>query len=324
MFEMERGLSKTPSGKPRSMTQPAYASFAEFHSRSEYARFPCAHRTCGSEPIQLIRTRRSANELVFPSVPELVVGMVLEGDLPFRFDLGFGWSSVDRLRTGDIRVCLPNTEARYECGDDYSLLLLCLPAPMVENLLGVDPHVGLDVFEALSAQFALRDDVIRALVSQIWSESAQSDAASDLMVDGLTQSLVAQLLRRASTGSAKNPIWSSVWPTRRDGSIRSCGRVARARDHIEAHLGQPLSVTDLAAVAAMSPSHFSRSFKAATGEAVWAYVQRRRCEQARDMLRFTSEPIAVIAHRCGFASQAHLTSSFKRAFDVTPAAFRRS
>lgn len=305
------------------MAYSPYASFADFHSNSELAKFPHAFRTCGAQPIQLIKTRRSASRVAFPSIPELVVGMVLEGDLPFRFDLGGGWSAADRLRTGDIRVCLPNTEARYECGDDYSLLLLCLPSPLVGALLGGEADRGLKLFGGLSAQIAVQDDVVRALALQIWSESGHGDAASDLMVDGLTRSLVAQLLRRAEIGTAKKPIWPAVWPAPGDGRGRASIKIARVRDYIEAHLGQPLSVADLSAVAALSPSHFSRSFKAAMGESVWSYVRRRRCERARDMLQFTSEPVAVIAHRCGFASQAHLTSSFKRAFGATPAAFRR-
>ena len=306
------------------MPKPAYASFAEFHACSDLGRFPSSHRTGGSGPIQLITTRRSATELAFPAVPELVVGAVLEGDLPFRFDLGFGWSPIERLRKGDIRICLPNTEARYECGDDYSLLLLCLPASMVETMLGLGPGAGLTVFEALSAQCALQDDGIRTLALQIWAESMRNDTASDLMIDGLTFSLVAQLVRRADAGSATDDRRPSQRSTMRDGSAGSCAQINRARDHVEAHLGQPLSVAGLAGVVAMSPSHFSRSFKAATGETVWAYVQRRRCERAREMLQVTDEPIAVVAHRCGFASQAHLTSRFTRAFGMAPAAFRRA
>ena len=305
------------------MNQTVYASLTDFHLGSELAKFPQVHRSCGSEPIQLIKTERSASEVVFPSVSELVLGVVLEGDLPFRFDLGYGWSSTRRLQSGDIRVCLPNTEARYECGDDYSLLLLCLPSPMVERLLCEEPETGLKLFEPLHMQTAFRDDLVRALAFQIWSESVHGDPASDLMADGLAQSLVAQLLRRADPGFHEKAARSSVRPSAISGPLRSSPRMVRVRDYIEAHLALPLSVAELAAVAGMSPSHFSRCFKAATGRAVWAHVQSRRCERAREMLQFTGDPIAVIAHRCGFASQAHLTSSFKRVFGVTPARIRR-
>lgn len=101
-------------------------------------------------------------------------------------------------------------------------------------------------------------------------------------------------------------------------------RIARAIDYAEAHLGEALTVADLAAAAYLSPSHFSRTFKAAVGEPVWSYVQRRRVERAKELLLSTSHSIVQVAHDCGFANQAHLTTCFKRQFGVTPGAFRQN
>ena len=314
-----------------SIDRPSYASFADFHRRSALADLPRVHRTGGSESIQLIQTQRPANELAFPSVPELVVGLVLEGEFPFRYDLGFGWSAEHRLRRGDIRLCLPNTEARYECGDVYSLLLICLPASMVADLLSEGPGAGFSVFESLHVQSSFRDDVIRALALQIWFESVESGPVSDLMIDGLAQSLVAQLLKRTRARSAQAAKRSST-----HGNEPTTGgafalqlepsrdpRLARAIDYIEAHLGKDLTVREIAAIAGLSPGHFTRAFKATTGLAVWAYVQRRRGERAKELLLTTSRTIAEIAYDCGFAHQGHLTSWFKRQFGTTPGALRR-
>lgn len=304
------------------MTKHPYRSFSDFHIRSDLSRFPRVHRTCGSNDIKLIKTERSASEVLLPAVPELIVGVVLEGDVPFRFDLGDGWSADHRLQKGDMRLCLPNTEARYECLDDYSLLLIGLPLSMVGDVLQLEPSASLSNFESLHVQAAFRDDVVQALALGIWSESGHAETASNLMVDGLAQSLVAQLLRRAAPGAPPNA--SSAWPIALGGSVGATAQINHACDYIEAHLSDSLSVAQIAGAAAMSPSHFSRSFKEQTGQAVWVYVQRRRCERARDMLRFTNEPIAAIALSSGFASQAHLTSAFKRTYGLTPAAFRRS
>ena len=304
------------------MIEHPYRSFADYHVRSDLSVFPRVHRACGSESVQLIKTERSASQVFLPAVPELIVGIVLEGDVPFRFDLGDGWSADHRLRKGDIRVCLPNTEARYECLDDYSLLLICLPLSMVDDVLQVEPAASIGDLEPLHAQAAFRDDAVQALARQIWSESDHSETASNLMAHGLAQSLVAQLLRRA--GSDAPPSVSSAWPTVLNEPVGPTAQINRARDYIEAHLAESLSVAEIAAAAAMSPSHFSRSFKELTGQPAWTYVQRRRCERARDMLRFTNEAIAAIALRCGFASQAHLTTAFKRTYGLTPAAFRHS
>ena len=100
-------------------------------------------------------------------------------------------------------------------------------------------------------------------------------------------------------------------------------RLAAALGRIDAGLSEPLSVAELAEAAAMSPSHFARAFRASMGEAVWAHVQRRRCERAREMLRTTRLPLAEVAYACGFASQAHLTTSLRRRYGATPGALRR-
>ena len=304
------------------MTEHPYRSFSDHHTRSDLSRSPRVHRACGSENIKLIKTERSASEVLLPAVPELIVGVVLGGDIPFRFDLGDGWSIDHRLRKGDIRLCLPNTEARYECLDDYSLLLVCLPLSMVDDALQLEPSAHLSDFESLHAQAALRDDLVQALALGIWSQSSHAEAASNLMADGLAQMLVAQLLRRTAPGAPPNA--SGGCPTALDGSVSGTAQINRAREYIEAPLADSLSVAQIAAEAAISPGHFSRVFKAATGEPVWAYVQRRRCERAREMLEFTDEPIAAVAHACGFCSQAHFTHCFRQAFGVTLGALRRN
>jgi AraC family transcriptional regulator len=50
----------------------------------------------------------------------------------------------------------------------------------------------------------------------------------------------------------------------------------------------------------------------------------RRVERAKSMLRDAHVPIAQIALACGFASQSHLNSVFKRLTGMTPASYRRS
>jgi AraC family transcriptional regulator len=93
-------------------------------------------------------------------------------------------------------------------------------------------------------------------------------------------------------------------------------------DHIEAHLDNRLTLTDLAAVACLSPYHFSRSFKQAVGIGPQRYVTKRRLERAKTLMRRTTQPLALIAQEVGFSDQSHLTSVFRREIGVTPGNFR--
>jgi AraC family transcriptional regulator len=99
-------------------------------------------------------------------------------------------------------------------------------------------------------------------------------------------------------------------------------RLRRVRDYVEAHLDDDLSLTMLANIACLSPYHFSRSFKQATGVGPQRYVIQRRLECAKRLLRHTHQPLALIAQEAGFADQSHLTQMFRREMGVTPGRFR--
>ena len=81
----------------------------------------------------------------------------------------------------------------------------------------------------------------------------------------------------------------------------------------------------MAAVARLSPSHFARRFKAATGLAPHQYVIARRVERAQHLLKSDDEVgLAEVAVRAGFADQSHFSFHFKRIVGVTPKKFRIS
>jgi AraC family transcriptional regulator len=100
-------------------------------------------------------------------------------------------------------------------------------------------------------------------------------------------------------------------------------RLRRVLDYMEAHLGEDLSILTLAAEAEVSPGHFARAFKRATGRSVHQHLLRRRVEWAAALLRDTVQPIVDMALAVGFCSQAHLTTAFQRVYGTTPAAYRR-
>lgn len=103
--------------------------------------------------------------------------------------------------------------------------------------------------------------------------------------------------------------------------------LGRVTAFIEAHLHQPLTVGDLAAVAGLSAYHFARMFRASTGTSPHAFVLARRVARARQMIARPGReapPLAEIAAACGFASQSHLTQRFRAATGQTPGAYARA
>lgn len=98
-------------------------------------------------------------------------------------------------------------------------------------------------------------------------------------------------------------------------------RVNRAIDHVTRHLAEPLQLGKLAKVAAFSPFHFHRIFRAMLGETVHAFVKRTRLERALYLMSHDRQPLTEIALEVGFQSSSEFSRSFKAHFGVAPRAF---
>jgi transcriptional regulator GlxA family with amidase domain len=95
-------------------------------------------------------------------------------------------------------------------------------------------------------------------------------------------------------------------------------RVQLAIAFIEGALEGDLSLRHIARQVHHSKSHFARAFKRDMGVSVHAYVMERRLQRARELLLQGEYNLCEIALMCGFCSQAHLTTLYKRRFGCTP------
>ena len=93
--------------------------------------------------------------------------------------------------------------------------------------------------------------------------------------------------------------------------------------YIDANLDADLSLETLASLSGVLTHQFVRAFKRKVGEPPHQYVLARRIDAARELLCTTKHPISDVAYATGFASQSHMTTTFKREIGMTPARFRR-
>lgn len=97
---------------------------------------------------------------------------------------------------------------------------------------------------------------------------------------------------------------------------------ARARAVLDECFDRDLGLQELADLAETDRFRLSRAFSAAYGLPPHAYLVQRRLNRARALLA-AGEPPAAAAAASGFADQSHLGRWFRRAFGMTPAAYRR-
>ncbi|TNI58570.1 AraC family transcriptional regulator [Aeromonas media] len=95
----------------------------------------------------------------------------------------------------------------------------------------------------------------------------------------------------------------------------------RAAELMQDDSASPLSLSQLSAVAGLTPSHFVRAFSHHYGMTPHAYLLDRRIRHARTLLR-QGQPLAEVALASGFADQAHFQRQFKRRVAATPGQYR--
>jgi len=96
-----------------------------------------------------------------------------------------------------------------------------------------------------------------------------------------------------------------------------------ALTHMREHLHEDLSRDDVAKVACLSPSHFSRVVKQAFGHSFTELLATLRVEKAREELILTDKSLIQISLDCGFSDQSYFTKVFQKITGRTPGEYRR-
>ena len=100
--------------------------------------------------------------------------------------------------------------------------------------------------------------------------------------------------------------------------------INRVQDYIENHLDEPLTVKELANIAAFSEFHFLRIFSAFTGETLYGFIKRLRLEKSAFLLLSDkTRPLTDIALSVGFANQASFAKAFKLKFGISGREYRK-
>lgn len=127
----------------------------------------------------------------------------------------------------------------------------------------------------------------------------------------MANSLLLQLLVRLGRYRDKGKALQSERPEVTD------ERIGRMLVFMEHHLGEDLSVDDLADYVFMSRYHMMRLFKKETGQSVYEYLTERRLFLARELIR-QGIPATESCFQAGFGSYSSFTRAYGKRFGTTP------
>src|SRR5690349_16172070 len=106
-----------------------------------------------------------------------------------------------------------------------------------------------------------------------------------------------------------------------DESIRYA--VMRAIVAMQEHLGEHLTIDDLARSAMFSKFHFTRIFQRATGLSPGRFLAALRLAEAKRLLVTTSFSVADISHQVGYNSVGTFSARFSGSVGVSPSGYRQ-
>jgi AraC family transcriptional regulator len=228
------------------------------------------------------------------------------------------YEEVDRhvpVPAGTVAVIPAGSPLRWRCRGPQDALHVFLEPELVASV--VTQSFGLD-HDRLVVPPLERLDLpqLRAAMQAVDAELTAGGAGGPLAAESLAYVLAVHLIRHVSAPRR---------PRRgRDGTLPQA-RLRAVVEYIEGHLDVGPTLAEMAAVARLSPYHFARQFRAATGLPPHRFVLARRVERARQLLQGGADsPLAQVAASAGFSDQSQLTRHFKRLVGVTPGLFRRS
>jgi AraC family transcriptional regulator len=220
-----------------------------------------------------------------------------------------------RPATGSISVVAAGQPVRWRWRGCKDALHVYLEPGLVARVAA--EAFGLDPARVTVPLLAGQDfPQLRAAMLALDAELTAGDAGGRLAAESLANVLAVHLIRRALAPCrlARGP----------DGALPR-ERLRAVIAYIEDHLDARPTLAQLAAVAHLSPYHFARQFKAATGLPPHQYVILRRLERAKHLLQCGGEhSLAEIAACAGFSDQSQFSRQFKRVVGVTPGQFRMS
>jgi AraC family transcriptional regulator len=143
--------------------------------------------------------------------------------------------------------------------------------------------------------------------------SSAESTAEELYAEVLTNALAVHFLQRYAACRHTAPeVTGGLSPA----------KLRRTIAYIQAHLEQELCLSTLAALVHLSPDHFARLFKQATGQTPHQYVLGCRIAHAKQLLAETDMPLSAIGLQVGCTDQSYFTALFRKHVTMTPKAYR--
>jgi AraC family transcriptional regulator len=263
------------------------------------------------------RMPRVVDHFLVPATPEPFISYGIAGSAEFRErDVGGQWI---RRTIGPGHIFVTRSKTPYEVahtsrpGDELEVVHIHVA---VDLFLATLRQVHGDKAPQLEVTDFFGDDRPLALLCQVCVELLLARAPGRARrVQDLAQLFAAYLAETYVEVAAEKPDFQRGLPI---------WQLRKVQDYVGEHVSEEMTVETLATVAGLSPFHFSRVFKQATGMSPLQYVTRERITRAQQLTRETSRSLIEIGLEVGYSNPSHFAKVFRKVVGMTPTEFRSS
>ena len=167
--------------------------------------------------------------------------------------------------------------------------------------------------------YQVRDNerqILRYLFERIFDEAAQPQLGSSLIVQNLFCSLLIKMVRMAQQGEAVRDL--------QPGTLSSTRYlISRAVSYVYQHIGDHLTVKEVADSLNISEIYLYKLFKEHTSQSPQNFILEYRLHLAQEYLSNPDFPIKVIAQQLGFANADYFSACFHKYIGCSPSVYRQ-
>ena len=256
----------------------------------------------GRTPLTMARWRHNGAEVQVEGSEAVCVVMSLRENRAER--LVRGRTLFQRPRIGSVSVADPQEVTRFMVQGRTDALHLFVPMREIASAASPDRNFN------VRARFHEPAPELERCTARALVALHKPGLLDPLLLSSMALRLSLCLIEPSRNPEARAAGGLSPWHLR------------RVQELIAARASEPVAssptLTELAAEASLSLSHFVREFHRTVGQTPYAYMLRQRIERARDLIARSGIALAEVGRRSGFPSPAHFADRFHREVGVTP------
>ncbi|RKP50543.1 helix-turn-helix domain-containing protein [Trinickia fusca] len=269
-------------------------------------------RIDGHAPIVLTRVRHAEPGFgvveFMPSSDSCLIGMSLPARASFA-EQGVDDAAFSEARIA-VRIRQEDEPFRADLHEPFDMLFHALPR---RTLVGLAAEMRKGGVRELACPDDSHDAVLQRLVGVLLTAAAGTSAHSPLLAGHVARAIQIHLIQKYGV-AAPNVLAK--------GGLAGW-QLERAKAILTTNVAGEVPISEVASACGLSRSYFIKAFRQTVGTTPHRWLLEHKIERVKHSLLSKSEPIADIAHQCGFADQAHLTRVFTSMIGTPPAAWRR-